>query len=154
MVAAYCAARYAIRLPGGRRVMLEVGCTVPAPLEALANAHPSADEGLANGFITAWNPHSQPARRDDNRLRQRDLLRRLRASARAVFVGAGYDAGWREPSLAALGIRIDTLDGLAREFRQNAILTFAPSGVVRLRMLRDDWRPALRNVDVDFAPDA
>ena len=151
IVAAYRAATYAIRLPGGRRVVLRVDAPGPRELDPLLDA---AAHGTTAGFITTWNPFSQPAPRAENHGRQRVLLARLRGSARVVLAAAGFGTGWREPSLAVFAIEPDELDSLAREFRQNAILSFRARERVRLRLFRDDWRKALADSDVDFAPPA
>jgi hypothetical protein len=150
-IAAYRAAAYALRLPGGHRIDLSVDAAIQPSLDALLQAR-AGENRLANALITAWNPFSQPTSRSENHLRQRDLLRCLGGSARAVLVGVGYGDGWREPSFAALGIELVTLDRLAREFRQNATLTFRCNESVRLRLHRDDWRAVLADADVDFAP--
>jgi hypothetical protein len=151
LVAAYHAARYAVRLRGGIRVELLVGEAVPRALAEVLSACAIGD-CATGGLITAWNPYSVPATRDDNRRRQRELLPRLRGASAVVHAGAGWGAGWREPGFAPLGIASGALDALAREFRQNAILTFSAGERVRLRLYPDEWRAALRDADVDFAP--
>jgi hypothetical protein len=150
MVAAYLAAAYAIRLPGGRRVVLRVGTPMPRELDMLL-ARVDASAPKAAGLITAWNPFSRPLPTAENRRRQRELLQQLRRRSTRVFAGAGYGPDWREPSLAAFGITLAALDELARRFEQNAILAFRPGEPVRLRLYRDDWRTALAGADVDFA---
>ena len=145
---AYRAANYAIRLPHGRRVVLRIGGSAP---DALREFLVGVERERCAGFITAWNPFSQPAPREENRRCQRELLGRLRNEARRVFVGAGYAGDWREPSFAVFAVALARLDDLAREFRQNAILTLRANESVRLRLYRDDWRAALAGADVDFA---
>ena len=147
LIAAYRAASYSVRLPGGRRVGLEVGAECPGELNdlLLRTAH------SAGGLITAWNPLSVQSARSANRLRQRELLAALHAARAGVLAGVGSGNDWREPSLAALGVRVDLLDELARHFGQNAILSFRAGEPVRLRLYRDEWREALSGDDVDFA---
>lgn len=154
LIATYRAANYAVRLPGGARAVLRIDAPVPRGLGELLHSVGVDREARVCGFISAWNPFSQPAPRDENRGRQRALLRRLRAAADRVLVGAGYGEDWREPSFAALGLDLGQLDGCAREFRQNAVLTFRAHGLVRLRLYRDDWRAALTDSESDFAPSA
>ncbi|MEP6938433.1 MAG: DUF3293 domain-containing protein [Rudaea sp.] len=148
LVAAYRAADYWVRLAGGRRVALRVGAACPHEIRELL----SRDDAAIGGLLTAWNPFSRQTPRATNRRRQRELLGRLRAAGARVFVGAGTGTDWREPGLAAFGLRMDTLDALARDFGQNAILTFCAAGPVRLRVYRDDWRGAISCDDADLAP--
>lgn len=76
------------------------------------------------GFITAWNPLSESRRISDNKAAQRRLQRSLHDLGLAVFEGAGQDANeppiWREPSLLAIGMRIEQLIGLATLYQQHA----------------------------------
>jgi hypothetical protein len=194
IVATYLAATYAIRLPGGRRVVLRIGARTPPELDALLDAaardrdvrharNPDAGAadpidaraiqldleapgecayklveaaapGAGAGLITAWNPFSQTTPHAENRARQHELLACLRPRARSVLAASGYGAGWREPGFAAFAIETQALDGLARAFRQNAIVTLRAGACVRLRLYRDDWRDALADSDVDLAPPA
>jgi len=149
LIAAYRVARCSVRLHVGRRVVLRVGDACPSEL---AQVLACTEAGLG-ALITAWNPFSRPAARDENHRRQRQLLDCLRSEGARVLVGAGGGAGWREPGLAAFGVHLAALDALARRFAQNAILTFSAETPVRLRLYRDDWRDALAGADVDFAPD-
>jgi hypothetical protein len=176
---AYRVATYAIRLPGARRVVLRVGARTPPELDAFldsiapdrkapdmndpgaadlirARASLTAASGLDSsaGLITAWNPFSRVVPLAENRARQRELLARLRGRARCVFAASGIGVDWREPGFAVFGMETEALDALAREFRQNAIVTFRARGKVRLRFYRDDWRDALADSDVDLAPPA
>lgn len=95
------------------------------------------DDEIA-AFMTAWNPFSQPASRQENRKRQRELIRALRVVARIILVGAGRGADWHESSLCAIGAPSTALDALARQFRQNAIVVCSRNAQARLRLYRED----------------
>ena len=90
------------------------------------------------------------------RLRARDIQARGDASVVPLLgqiecVAIGF---YRVVENRAVAIEAAQLDVVAREFRQNAILTFRARERVRLRLFRDDWRKALADSDVDFAPPA
>lgn len=147
LVAAYRAADYSVRLHGGRRIALRVGAECPRELAEMLTDH---DKSIG-ALLTAWNPLSRPAAREENRRRQRELLDCLRAAGARVLVGAGGGEGWREPGLAAFALPVSSIDALARRFAQNAILTFSAGEPVRLRVYRADWRDAPVGTDIDFA---
>ncbi len=125
--AAYRRTDYRVRRPGGGYASIRVGKPLP---QELATGEPWA-------FVTAWNPHSQPASRTVNRRAQRDLLARLRAASPVLIrAGLGVDEGnWRESSLFIVGLALPVVEALAREAGQNAIICGEGRGLATLRWL-------------------
>lgn len=143
LIALYRSTHYDVRLNGGRRITLRVGSDCPdLPIESNERW----------GFITAWNPFSEPRPASDNRAAQRELFDALKRSSRVLLPAVGRIPGepWREPALFAGGISLDELDRLARTFRQNAIVTGRGHGVGSLRFYRDDWRHAITDSDIEM----
>jgi hypothetical protein len=125
----YRRSTYRGRLPGGGRATLRIGEALPVALRALA-------EQRDWGFLTAWNPRSQPQPALVNRRAQRRLLADLRADARLSIhpaLGLGDD-GWREPSLWIVGIDAATLRRLGERYGQNAWLQGHGAGTVELHL--------------------
>lgn len=119
--AAYLATDYRVRLPQGGTASLRIG--VPPPGALLALTH-----GATWAVITAWNPQSQPMPRALNRNAQRALLAELRAcpDVRAIHAAAGVGSdGWREPSLLAIGLPVDTARALCSRHGQHAFVAGA-----------------------------
>lgn len=119
LLVAYLATDYRVRTSSGRWASIQINQPLPDALEGLV-------DGRRWGFITAWNPRSQPCSRQLNRLAQRTLLQTLRAQPGVVAIhaaaGVGSVAGWREPSLFVIGPGTEVLDGLANRFQQRAYL--------------------------------
>lgn len=145
LLALYLATHYRARLPGGRYTSLRIGTPVPADLCAWA----AQDWPLV--FITAHNPHSREFPRQENRQRQRELLRKLKARSLRVLPGVGHIPGqaWREPSLLVAGLAIDHADRLAQQHEQNAIVVANDALETRLRLRSRIWGESYdtRNVD-------
>jgi hypothetical protein len=132
LLAAYRATAYRVRLARGGWAAIHVDEPPPAALLALIGERPW-------GFVTAWNPYSQPAPRADNRRAQRGLLAALRAmpETAAVFPACGVGpGGWREPSLFVLGPGTTALDTLAHRYEQNAYVHGYSAAPAQLRLLR------------------
>jgi hypothetical protein len=91
------------------------------------------------GFITAWNPRSEPHDWADNTAAQRELLAALRSrpETAAILPGIGVGStGWHEPSLFVIGPDCAALDPLAGEYGQNAYVHGCGTEIARLRLLR------------------
>jgi Protein of unknown function (DUF3293) len=132
LIAAYQATDYRVRLARGGWVSIRIDKPLPLDLLPLVGDNDW-------GFITAWNPQSQPAPRQSNRHAQHMLLAALRGYPSTVAVraaiGVGGDGQWREPSLFVVGPDSDQLDPLARRFGQNAYLHGYGAGPAMLRWL-------------------
>jgi hypothetical protein len=110
---------------------IHVDQPLPAPLQALVGTR-------SWGFITAWNPRSEPRSPADNLSAQRELLAALRALPEAVIypaIGVG-PTGWSEPSLFVIGPDMPTLDALGQRYQQNAYVHGQGTEIARLRLLR------------------
>lgn len=134
LLAAYRATDYRVRLARGGYASIRVDKPLPVDLLPLVGAH-------CWGFITAWNPLSQPFSRQLNRQAQRLLLRALRECPGTVTVyaalGVGSDGTWKEPSLFVVGPEIGQLDPLAQRFGQNAYVHGRGHGPAILRWTRE-----------------
>ena len=131
LLAAYRATAYRVRLAGGGRATIRVGHPPPTALQALIGSR-------RWGFITAWNPGSQPAPAAINRRGQRGLFDTLRALPETLSIQPGCGigtSGWREPSLFVIGPSMDALDTLARRYGQNAYLQGRGQAAAQLRLL-------------------
>lgn len=105
---------------------------LPAPLQAIVDERDW-------GFITAWNPRSEPRDWAGNVTAQHELLAALRdcPETRAIHPGIGIGAdGWHEPSLFVVGPGCATLDHLAGEHGQIAYVHGRGHEIARLRWLR------------------
>lgn len=148
LIALYHATHYDVLLPAGAAATLRIGEGLPAALRGWI------DDGHGAFFISACNPCSQQLSPAENEGRHLSLRERLRLSPCRVLEGTGHVPGatWREPSLFVTDIDMASIDRLATEFGQNAIV-FAPSaGNARLRLYRTDWLDALRGeAGIDWA---
>lgn len=123
--AIYERTQYRVRLARGGHAVIRIHQPLPAALRILL---PNPDAIWV--FITAWNPHSQHQPADLNRLRQRQLLVRLRQLKPVPRITAGVGIGtmdikakrWREASLFVAGIAMTSIDDLMREFQQQAVV--------------------------------
>jgi hypothetical protein len=131
LIDAFRATDYLVCLDAVTWASIQVDQPLPAPLQALVGA-------CSWGFITAWNPRSEPRSPADNLTAQRELLAALRASPEAVIypaIGVGASA-WSEPSLFVIGPDIPTLDALGQRYQQNAYVHGQGIEIARLRLLR------------------
>lgn len=132
----YLVSQYEVRLPAGpARSVLRIAQPLPPPLRHWLGDNPHC------AFITAYNPYSQLRDAPRNRSAQRRLLAQLQDAGARCLPGAGRVPGqpWREPSLLVSGLDLPTLDRLAAEHGQNAVVTAAAAGPVRLRLYGDGW---------------
>ncbi len=137
LLAAYLATKYRVRLPCGGRANIQIDHPLPNPLLDWVGDH-------CWGFITAWNPRSQPRARAANRRAQRQLLGALREQPETIAVHAAIGvggAGWKEPSLFVIGPAPDLLDHLAQRFGQNAYVYGRGRAVAQLRLLPQPSEP-------------
>lgn len=115
LLAAYRATDYRVRLARGGWAAIRIDQPLPAALQAIAGDRPW-------GFVTAWNPRSEPTPRPLNKAALRELLTALRAlpDADAICPGLGVanDGHWAEPSLWVVGPDMPALDRLALRFGQ------------------------------------
>jgi hypothetical protein len=139
---------YDVRLPGGKRTTLRIGRHVPWAINKWAA------ESWPLAFVSACNPRSEVTPAADNRQRMRAICGRVRKSCRVLpAVGHSQDPRWREASLLLAGLDMTSIDALAREFDQNAIVTVASGQPAALRIYRPDWRNLLDNDpgDIEWA---
>ena len=90
-------------------------------------------------FITAWNPHSQPASRAENTERDTRLFAELRGLGLTCMEGQGSDpAGhWpSEDSLLVLGLARPSAMEIGERYAQNAIVWADADAIPRLVLLR------------------
>ncbi|WP_199100480.1 DUF3293 domain-containing protein [Dyella sp. ASV21] len=134
LLAAYRTTEYRVRRQVGGWHCLRIDQPLPPALSVEIGAQPW-------GFITAWNPRSQPLPLAQNRAAQRHLLCLLRERPDAHIIHAGLgiarNASWREPSLFIVGLEITALDTLAQRFGQHAYVHGRGAEPARLR-----WTPA------------
>ncbi|MGY1424952.1 DUF3293 domain-containing protein [Lysobacter sp. A289] len=125
--AAYASARYVVKLDGDT-LPLQVGHHA-ADLEAYWPAKRYL-------FITAWNPASEPRSDTANTAADVVLETRLDAigAARLRAWAEAPDGGWQEPGWLLADIDDNTVDRLASEFGQAAVLAWCRGEPVRLRM--------------------
>jgi hypothetical protein len=124
---AYCRSDYRVRLARGGAALIRIGEPLPPALYALTG-------GREWGFLTAWNPGSQPQSAIDNRAAERRLLADVRALPGVAIhpaYGVGTD-GWREPSFWLPGIQRAQLDELGQRYRQRAWLYGMGAGSAQL----------------------
>ncbi len=142
LIALYWRANYGVVLPDRRSAALQIGTTLPTAVADWI--------GEANAaYLTACNPHSKPLADDLNARRMNDLRTKLREHGCRFIEGAGVVLGeaWSEPSVLVAALPLALLDGLAREFGQNAVLSIDHRGPPRLRVYRQDWFARVGFVD-------
>lgn len=126
LLQAYRETDYRVRLAGGGHASIHIGHALPAALQAPA-------EG--GGFLTAWNPDSEPRSRADNRQAQRQLLQQLQTLPGCQWrAGLGIGrTGWHEASLWITGLTAIQLDRLAVQYGQRAWVGTDADGKAVLR---------------------
>ena len=131
LLAGYRGTDYRVRLGGGGYASIHIGHPPPASLAGHVKGQPW-------GFITAWNPRSQPRLRSQNRQAQRSLLQALRElpATRLIMAGVGVgNDGWREGSLFVAGPGTEQLDLLALRFGQHGYVHGDGDQAAQLRLL-------------------
>jgi len=131
LLAAYRSTDYRVRLGGGRHASIRIDQPLPASLVPTVKDH-------SWGFLTAWNPRSQPHTRAQNRQAQRRLLGALNELPATRLINAGVGVGtdgWKESSLFVVGLDLGQLDALARRFDQHGYVYGRGHGIARLRLL-------------------
>ncbi|WP_109125930.1 DUF3293 domain-containing protein [Dyella sp. C11] len=131
LLAAYRATAYRVRLARGGWATIRIGQPLPPVLDALTRQLPW-------GFITAWNPRSQPASLMENRSALRNMLTALRALPDVALiqpaVGVATTPPWREPSLWVVGPGTGECDALAVRFGQLGYIHGGSDGLATLRL--------------------
>ncbi|MSQ44369.1 MAG: DUF3293 domain-containing protein [Chloroflexi bacterium] len=139
LIDAYLSTTYQLGL-GGAGPSLRIGEPVGTGPGTVGGMMADAGATCA-AFITAWNPHSNPATTDaENEAAHARLLDRL-AAFPGVTVhegeGVGENPEWApERSVFAVGLASSDAISLGREFRQNAIVWVDDAGVPELLLLR------------------
>jgi len=132
LTALYERTQYRVRLARGGHAVIRIHQPLPAALHTLL-----PDPDAIWTFITAWNPRSQHRPVAVNRMRQRQLLARLRqlepVPRITTGVGVAEDGQWREASLFVAGIPMTSVDALMREFQQHAAVCGRGHERARLR---------------------
>lgn len=129
---AYRATHYRVLAP--RAFTLTIGETSD-PLLALYRSS-NVQEAA---FLTAWNPFSVAASREQNCRAQTLLAERLSSISVAVLPALGIDPESAHPgeeSLLALGLPRDRAIRLAQECHQNALVWIGPDAVPELILLQ------------------
>ena len=130
LIRAYREAHYIV-LDEGTEIRLKVG-TVNLELARLMsnkNAHTAS-------VLTAYNPYSEVKTKQDNKLAQTQLRKRLKEMGIATLDAIGRDAmeQWEpEPSVLALDLTLKEAETIADEFGQNAFIWIPKQdGVIKL----------------------
>lgn len=151
LIELYRNTHYDVRLPGGRRITVRIGQSLPTPLcEFLGNA--------ANAhLVSACNPFSVATETNTNRRRMHDLVRTAEALKLPILAGVGHIPGepWRESFLLLASMDIGVVDTLARRFGQNAVVSLLVDQPARLRIYQNAWRQHTPDsADIEWAADA
>lgn len=131
LLAAYRAAVYEARLPGGRRCSIALDAELALPL-----LHWLGDSPLC-ALVTAWNPRSQACDATTNRRAQRSLRLWLDRAGLRWLPGVGRSAQaprWREASLLVAAPKLELIDTLALRHAQNAVVLAHRHGHTHLRI--------------------
>lgn len=131
-VAAYRAARYAVRV-SGETLLLSVGSAVPRRIATWLGA------AMAGAFVTPCAPRGRPRRPGVERAAYRRFVSGLVAARIAHLEGEGGDHAGIWPPEPSLLVRLGHPGHAARLGRaldQNAVLLVPRRGVVRLLLLR------------------
>ena len=104
----------------------------------IGQQHPGLDSYLSRhaadswGFITAWNPFSEPLSESENYLLNEALLEKISTMGMTARKGVGGSGDWKEESFFVFPISRETVLALGREFSQNAVLYAECGGKVEL----------------------
>jgi hypothetical protein len=134
---AYAAAHYRVLLDGGCAIV-RIGQPVPAPVQAVLDAHGATRAA----FLTACNPRSRPLAQERNAQRQRTLLAALARLGTACVPGVGEDPQQRWPperSVLAIGLARERARALAASFGQYAWVELVAGAPARL-VYTAHWR--------------
>jgi uncharacterized protein DUF3293 len=148
LLALYRESHYDVALPDGGTATIRVSAPLPEPVLRWIG------RDCVAVYMTACNPHSQSLPAAENEQRLERLRARLRERGCAFLEGAGHVPGesWREPSLLIRGIDDAVIDGLVREYEQNAVLVMRPPAAAVMRIYRPDWEAAIGAVvDIEWA---
>lgn len=83
-------------------------------------------------FITAYNPYSKLLNKEENELRQNELIEEIKQLDLKYFYGdgVGLDNSWEpEKSILVLNVDKETMNYLIEKFEQNAIVFVDKSGL-------------------------
>ena len=119
LIRAYREAHYIV-LDEGTEIRLKVG-TVNLELARLM----SNKNASTASVLTAYNPYSEVKTKQDNKLAQTQLRKRLKEMGIATLDAIGRDAKeqWEpEPSVIVLDLTLKEAESLADEFGQNAFI--------------------------------
>jgi len=122
----YTRAILRLDLPGGE---IEV-----APTAFGRTRGPFPGDGHPIHIITAHNPGGHRSSPDDNALAQSKLTDLISEAGLEYYAAAGGDRAWEhvEPSLAFVGLDLERACALGREFGQDAIFEWSPTGLAVL----------------------
>ena len=113
----YLQTNYVIETPNGE-IVVRVG-EKSELLDELLEKH----QARSWVFLTAYNPYSKQLADNENRARQRELLKILEDGRLRYFNGRGEGENWPfEPSVFIFDIERDRALQIARDFEQNAIV--------------------------------
>jgi hypothetical protein len=144
LAAAFADARY--RVP-------ELGSAGSVHVGTEARALEATVRATRYAFITAWNPDSQTDDKPDNDRADGELateldrlgVQRLRARAQDA------QGGHREEGWLVLDLPVAQLDRLARNFKQDGVLSWHAGEPVRLRLYHREPADAASMLWVDWA---
>lgn len=83
-------------------------------------------------FITAYNPYSKLLNKEENELRQNELIEEIKQLDLKYFYGdgIGFDLSWEpEKSILVLNVEKEKIDYLLNKYQQNAIVIVDKSGL-------------------------
>ena len=118
LIASYHSANYHVYATPA--FTLNIGIT-SQPLKAL---YQSVNVKSA-GFLTAYNPHSQPLGEEENKKRNDQLITELKQHHLKLINGIGLcpESEWLgEESILVLGISLKSAKALGKQYGQNAIV--------------------------------
>jgi Protein of unknown function (DUF3293) len=146
LLALYLGSDYDVTLAPYRVATIRIGETPPAALCDWIGA------GRTAYFLTACNPRSIALSEAENVARLDALRATLRERGATFLEGVGHRHGetWREPSVLVRDIDAATIDQLARELDQNALVC-VDARPARLRIYRREWRTHVPQENVEWA---